>query len=70
MSHPRQPEWRDAYIARLVERGVSEAFAAATFDANAEGHDFDSDPIEAADDELSYWGDSAEMLAEDPRTGP
>lgn len=58
-------EWEEAYAKRMVERGIEtgEAAALATTGADNyeqdEGPDVDQwdDPAEAADEELSCWGD-------------
>lgn len=55
---PTQADRRDAYkrlyVARMVSRGVDEQDASACFEAGGEP-DYDADPEDAADDELSYW---------------
>lgn len=43
--------------ARLVERGLDAGFAQETLDAGMEDHDYDDDPSDAADEELSYWSE-------------
>ena len=49
----RREAYKRLYVARMVERGVDEQDASACFDAG--DVDYDIEPAEAADDELSYW---------------
>lgn len=49
--------WHETYKARLVERGLDAGFARETLEAGMEDHDYDYDPAEAADEELSYWSE-------------
>lgn len=44
--------WKLMYISRLIKAGIDRENAEANFDAG--DHDFTEDPIDAADDELSY----------------
>lgn len=59
---PEQIEaWRQRYVARLVERGLEEEHAQADYDGG--DHDYAEDPVQAADESLSYYeddGDEAE----------
>jgi hypothetical protein len=49
-------EWMAKYCLRLIERGgLDEASALACYEAGRDDHDYDGDPTEAADDEMSYW---------------
>lgn len=50
-----QTAWRDAYIAQLAQRGVPSESAWAMFEGG--DHDFEDDPVEAADAETSYMVD-------------
>lgn len=50
-----EAEWRQAYINRLMERGIDRELAEDTYDAGHDSHDLDDDPEDAADEELSYW---------------
>lgn len=45
--------WRQAYVARMVERGIDLESAQACCDAG--DADLSSDPADAADDELAVW---------------
>ena len=47
--------WKERYIAHLVKAGVEQGFAEATYEAGIP-HDQTCDPEEAADIEMSYWG--------------
>lgn len=47
--------WRRAYIDRMVERGVDRESAQACCDAD--GVFLSLDPVDTADDCLSYWSD-------------
>jgi len=46
-------EWKRRFLNRLIERGLSLEEADDIFQAG--GHDFDFEPEDSADDELSYW---------------
>ena len=48
-------EWRKKYKQWLMDRGIEPSFAQQTVEAGEDGFDFDDDPREAAEDELSYW---------------
>jgi hypothetical protein len=48
-----QKKWHEAYVNRMIERGVNRALAEQTYEAGE--HDFSEGPVDAADDELSYW---------------
>ena len=50
-----EEEWRKKYSERLVERGIDKEFA----DKTAQVTDITDadDPVDAADEELSCWGD-------------
>ena len=50
-------EWHDAYFKRLVERGIDPVLAEATLDAGMGDHDYDDNPSDAADMELSHWSE-------------
>ena len=47
--------WRQAYVNRMVERGIDREDAQACCDAS--DADLSVDPADAADDELQYWED-------------
>ncbi len=49
--------WKACYINQLIKRGVNKEFAEETYSAGRDTHDFSCCPEDAADDELSYWGD-------------
>jgi hypothetical protein len=48
-------QWKARYVARMVACGVDAEGAVACFEAGSDDHDYDSNPEEAADDEMSYW---------------
>ena len=48
------------YVLRMIERGVHQEDAWACCLAGASDHDYDSDPRDAADEELSYWTDDGD----------
>ncbi len=54
-------EWHRRYKARLIENGVDEKFAQETLEAGmggvmeGDGYDYDEDPEDMADSEMSYW---------------
>jgi hypothetical protein len=49
--------WHEEYKQRLIERGLDAEFAQATLDAGLGSFDYDDEPSDAADEELSYWSD-------------
>lgn len=49
--------WHDAYVDQLVKRGLDRLFAEQTLDAGMGTYDYDDDPAEAADEELSVWSE-------------
>ena len=53
-------EWMAEYVLRMVERGIDAEDAWACCRAGEDDHDYDSDPRDAADDEMSYWSDDGE----------
>lgn len=59
-----QELWIAAYVARMIECGVPEDHARACELAGSEDHDYDSDPREAADEEMSYWDDDGDGVLE------
>ena len=50
--------WRQAYVHRMVERGVDREDAQACCDAS--DVDLSVNPADAADDELQYWADDGD----------
>lgn len=51
-------EWKAAYIKTMVGRGVDLDHAETVY--AAVDHDYEDDPTDAADDEMSYWEDDEE----------
>lgn len=49
----RREAYKRLYVARMVERGIDSQDASDCFDAG--DVDYDINPEDAADDELSYW---------------
>jgi len=49
--------WHDAYVDQLVKRGLDRKFAEETLDAGMGGYDYDDNPADAANEELSYWSE-------------
>lgn len=49
--------WHEAYKKRLIERGLDEDFALQTLIACTESFDYNDDPSDAADEELSCWSE-------------
>lgn len=49
--------WHEGYKARLMERGLDAGFAQTILDAGLGGFDYDDDPSDAADEELSCWSE-------------
>jgi hypothetical protein len=56
-------EWHKAYLKRLIERGVDEAFAKETLEAGMSDFDYEWDPADSADEELSCWANDADYDA-------
>jgi hypothetical protein len=54
-------EWMAKYVLRMMEQGVESDDAWAMCRAGESDHDYDSDPMEAADDEMSYWEDDGDL---------
>ena len=52
-----QDEWRRKFIGRLMEVAVPQIMADEVFAANIDDHDYTEDPIDAANEEMSYWDD-------------
>lgn len=50
-------EWHTKFIARLISRGLKREEAEDTLAGNMGDHDYEDDPKDAADDELTYWTD-------------
>ena len=49
--------WKQKFILRFVEVGLTAEDGTDAYDAGVPDHDYEYDPVMAADDELSYWGD-------------
>ncbi len=53
-----EKEWHDKYRARMKEMLIcDDKFAEETLQAGMGDYDYESDPVDAADEELSYWID-------------
>lgn len=48
-------QWRKSYVSQMVSKGVDQEFAESVYVANETEHDFESNPFEAAIEEMSYW---------------
>lgn len=55
-----QKKWHDKFVFQLVSRGLDQEEALDTLDGNMGDYDYESDPEDAADEELSYWTDDDE----------
>ena len=55
----KRDAWALRYVATFVECGVPLKLALETYRAGME-QDFDSDPEQAAHDEMSYWDDDGD----------
>ena len=53
--------WMLRYCARFLELGLPIDFALASYEATDQ-HDYDSDPADAADEEMSYMDDDGDPL--------
>mgnify|MGYP000131393546 CR=1 FL=1 len=51
----KRDAWTLRYIARMLEVGIEPLHAFETYAAGE--HDYESDPEQSADDEMSYWDD-------------
>ena len=51
----KKQEWQLKYINRFIERGLTAENGKAIYDAGVSDHNFDEDPVDMANDELSYW---------------
>ena len=51
----RREAYKQLYVGRMVARGIDQRDAEACFEAG--DIDYDTNPEDAADDELSYWSD-------------
>ena len=50
--------WHECYIERLMEKAaLTEEQAKDVLEAGMGDYDYDGNPYDAADDELSYWGE-------------
>jgi len=52
----KKDAWALRYCARFIELGIPLHVALDTY-RSADEHDFEGSPEDAADSELSYWGD-------------
>ena len=51
-------EWHRKYKARLIDVAkISEDDAKASLEAGMGHYDYDDDPADSADEEMSYWSD-------------
>lgn len=51
----KKETWKAIYISKLIIGGLNREDAEANFDSG--DHDFTENPLDAANDELSYMGD-------------
>lgn len=57
----KKDAWTLRYCARFVELGLPLSFALESY-RGADGHDYDSDPVAAADEEMTYMDDDGDPL--------
>lgn len=50
-------EWHNKFLSRLTERGLTQDEAWDTLVAGIDDYDYEDDPKDVADEELSYWVD-------------
>lgn len=51
-------QWRKKYIERLMEKGgLSESEATEEYEGGLDDHDYEDDPVYAADENMSYWAE-------------
>ena len=51
-------QWKEKYIQELMDRTLlSRKEAINIYEAGINDHDFESNPLDAVLDELSYWGE-------------
>lgn len=55
----QKQEWKDKYIQRMVDAGLSKGEAEDDYNAGIDDHDYEDDPEMAADESLSYWAADA-----------
>jgi hypothetical protein len=53
--------WKAAYIARFVEVGFEVEHGIADYEGDIGGHDYNQNPVEAADEALSYYDDDGDL---------
>lgn len=53
--------YKQAYIARFVEKGITQQAAEACFEAAEFDEIRDTPPVEAADEEMSCWEDDEDV---------
>lgn len=53
--------YKQAYIARFVEKGITQQAAEACFEAVEFDEIRDTPPADAVDEEMSYWDDDGEI---------
>ena len=55
--------WHRRYKVRLIEvAGLTDKQAQEYLDAGMREHDYDEDPKDSADTEMSYWDDDRELI--------
>lgn len=47
--------WKAQYMEHLIKKGMTFEESKMVYDAGRDDHDYESDPVDAADEELSYW---------------
>lgn len=57
----RIERWKQAYVARFVEVGFDVEHGIADYEGALGEHDYSQDPVEAADESLSYYEDDGDL---------
>lgn len=59
-SPTKKEAWKAKYVLRMIEVGIDAESAWACCEAGASDHDYDSDPRDAANDEMDSWVDDGD----------
>lgn len=56
LSEKEKTEWKETYIRRFIERGLTRELEEDDFNAS-DMIDYEDDPVQSAEESLSYWAD-------------
>lgn len=54
--------WMARYVHTIIMAGFTTKIAFDTYYAGEDDHNYSSDPVDAANEELSYWDDDGDLL--------